>query len=119
MNNPVNYEIAKLLTLTDFNQKSTNKGYVIDTKQLSFDYGIDYINRKAIAAPTIAEVVMWLYETHDIWIQVSDWTNQPIDREIWKRAFQWFINGEADGRPFKSPAETYEAAIKHVLLSLD
>lgn len=67
-------------------------------------------------APTIAEVVTWLYEKHEIWISVNHWTNQPMDDEIWENCFQGFVDGDAmDARYYKTPTEAYESAIEYVL----
>ncbi len=116
MNTPVSFEIAKLLTHTDFNQKSVNKGYMIATGEESSDYTIDYINAKAIAAPTIADVVMWIYEKHGIWI---------ISKKV-NGLNKWFAqiynnnsNDLCDTNIINiSPTETYLAAIEHTLNNL-
>lgn len=65
-------------------------------------------------APTIAEVVMWLYEKHEFWITV-------------KQGFGWeyfiyetnvpYTEIDADGT-FNSPTEAYEAAIEYILKNL-
>lgn len=66
------------------------------------------------SAPTIAEVVMWLYENHDIWIVVDEYNNDEEGR--------WFYNwkslktqSEGMDSGFTSPTESYEAAIIYVL----
>lgn len=66
-------------------------------------------------APTIAEVVMWLYEKHGIWIQVF----------ILNKTFAWKLQDvntlvitclySQQDKGYKSPTEGYEAAIIHVL----
>lgn len=80
----------------------------------------DYYNRKGevyTSAPTIAEVVMWLYEKHNIWIWVEqeDTTNQ----------FQWFCRYENKGsckdyddKFYKTPTEVYLSAIEYTLNNL-
>jgi aromatic ring-cleaving dioxygenase len=71
------------------------------------------------SSPTIAQVVMWLYEKHGIWIQIHHWTKQPVnDDEILENAFQWFANGEADGKIFRTPTEAYLQAIEYTLKNL-
>ena len=120
MKTSVNFEIAKLLTHTDFNQKSVDEGYVISTGELSHDYPLDYMNGKAIAAPTIAEVVMWFYEKHGIWISIEQNTYEDkFDYLITQRNedSSWFVVGN-DEKIIKSPTEAYEAAIEYTLKHL-
>lgn len=74
--------------------------------------------------PTIADVVMWLYEEHGIWINVNItrygnfWCNIFLKEECndLDTKFNWeFINQLED---FSSPAEVYEAAIEYSLKKL-
>ena len=115
---PVSFPIAKLLTHTEFNQKSTERGYIIATGEESFDYAIDYMNRKAIAAPTIAELVMWLYEKHGIWIVPLPTPTKHFVFGIYniEKPYE-LVNGEMK-KSFNSPTEAYEAAIEHTLKNL-
>jgi hypothetical protein len=102
MNTPVSFEIAKLLK---------EKGF----DGIEIDYGLNQIlNLKP--APTIAEVVMWLYEKHGIWI--SPQPNEPyIDNDWCFTVFKDLKNnGSLEG--YNSPTEAYEAAINYVLLNL-
>ena len=116
MNTPVNFEIARLLTYTDFNQKSVNIGYNIATKELSFDYPLEYMNQKAIAAPTIAEVLMWLYNKYKLWISVSH-KRHPQGKHF---AYNIKQANEINTYLWKhnSPTEAYEAAIEYTLNNL-
>lgn len=66
MNTLVNFEIAKLLK---------EKGFTIFTYYEYSDLGkliqrSSCIQNRLCSAPTIAEVVMWLYEKHRVWISV-------------------------------------------------
>lgn len=71
------------------------------------------------SAPTVADVVMWLYKTHSIWVEVHGWTNQPVGEEIWKNCFQAFVNGDAmNVSIFKTPTEAYEAVIEYCVKNL-
>ena len=66
MTTPVSFEIAKLLK---------EKGFDIE-----IDYGLNQIlNLKS--APTIAEVVMWLYDTHklDIIVRYPDSDTNKVE----------------------------------------
>jgi hypothetical protein len=79
------------------------------------------------SAPTIAEVVMWLYETHGIWARVEchskeSWSTILINVEDGNYKVhpsyvsQKFI--EKNNRLFTSPTEAYEAAIEYCLTNL-
>lgn len=63
--------------------------------------------------PTIAEVVMWLYEKHGIWISAD------FDSKVWYQVItvskdcNRILQGDHD-----SPTEAYEAAIKYTLENL-
>lgn len=67
------------------------------------------------SAPTIAEVVMWLYEKHEIWISVEP----PFPRRIvlWEyyvhNANERISLGQNSG--YNAPIEAFEAAIKYTL----
>lgn len=120
LNKIVDFSTAKLLKEKGFDNESAH--YYNENGEMLFD--TDYPSLQPTKPhvyydnPTIADVVMWLYETHDIWIQVNNWKEQPVDNEVWNNAFQWFIEGEADGKPFKAPTEAYEAAIEYTLINL-
>lgn len=70
------------------------------------------------SAPTIADVVMWLYEKYDIWISVEP----PFPRRnvLW----EYYIQSAEDrslmhqNSGYDSPTEAYEAAIEYVLNNL-
>ena len=105
MNTHVNFETAKLLK---------EKGFDITTKE-SYIERLEY-SFLVRSAPTIAEVVMWLYETHKLWIEVN----------LGDYGFYWTITSKeinivAESKykiRINSPTEAYEAAIKHTLKHL-
>lgn len=84
-----------------------------------------------ITAPTIADVVMWLYEKHDVWISPipdSSSGHQLLMRKMSVHLFR-YRNGlnvqtetlrNIDGNIiyFLSPTEAYEAAIEYILNNL-
>lgn len=128
MNTPVIFEIAKLLKEKGFNKK-TDSAYV-DTTPFSENENdlVEYAfpqnhNEKEhrISAPTIAEVVMLLYEKHGIWIEVV-WDIE-INKEV-----KWYSGitkiGDSSelevfqSNPCHSPTEAYEAAIIYTLKNL-
>ena len=64
-------------------------------------------------APTIAEVVIWLYKKHEIWISVD------ITGDL--TMFWYTIKGKGiwyTGSNVNSPTEAYEAAIEYTLKEL-
>jgi hypothetical protein len=117
MNTPVSCPIAKLLREKGFDEPtfgfysySLNKydtySQLIRVNLLSDNY----------AAPTIAEVVMWLYEKHGIWISVKkDYHNGAL------LGFESMIDendGFIDCGTFDTLIEAYEAAFEYALNKL-
>lgn len=97
MNIPVSFEIAKLLKEKQIIFK-TDEYYSSETEVTSKSYN-EY------PAPTIAEVVMWLYEKHKFWTEVTTDING-------KFCFPWL-----EGK-YNSPTEAYSAAIEYTLKNL-
>lgn len=127
MTTTVKFELAKLLKEKGFKEGS-RKGY-LENGELGISHysGLcwnddeDYPTK--YAAPTIAEVVMWLYEKHGIWISVS--VNQKIERFIStvheNHLYKCSIYGQTNERPengWETPTESYEAAIEYCLTNL-
>lgn len=130
MNKEVNFEIAKLLKENGFEGTKSPLWYYKDgtlheTPTVGYE-GLKCWNTWDATqgvrwdAPTIAEVVMWLYEKHGIWISVT--LNQKMDRftsNIFKNySYVCSIDGLTDERPeygWDNPTEAYEFAIKHTL----
>lgn len=145
MNTPVSFELAKLLKEKGFdtptfyyyeneklvepyleNGSSTDTEFRVDLSDLK-----EYFNKwsKTVSAPTVVEVVMWLYEKHGIWISVEcdcyaelwfsklsvasekNWDNIDLRHEIISAAKK-FPNEH------NSPTEAYEAAIEYTLNNL-
>ena len=71
MNTPVSFEIAKLLKEKEFNIPQLyfyidgDISWKVDNTRCRNQIEGEY------AAPTIVEVVMWLYEKHGIWIEIT------------------------------------------------
>jgi hypothetical protein len=79
---------------------------------------------ETFSAPTIAEVVMWLYEKHGIWIKVN-WYNKNNNNIFWSYTVEKIAQypEPIDYTPqnstnTNSPIEAYEAAIKYTLNNL-
>lgn len=120
MTTPVKFELAKLLKEKEFSYagKSYYENEIWLTDTLArFPRGTLKMD-VCFPAPTIAEVVMWLYKKHDIWIEVRK-TN--FFKEI---RFQSYMNenplvGNLGGYISHSqPTEAYEAAIEYCLTNL-
>lgn len=123
MNTPVNFEIAMLLKEKGFDTIDCGGYYHICngyTKGYTHCYSdVNTQEENAILAPTIAEVVMWLYEKYEVWIVVN-FANKN----------QWYFDCNKvgfDGKDkklfqsnydFTSPTEAYEAAVKYTLENL-
>ena len=127
MNKSVNFEIAKLLKEKGFDipiqHTIADKNYVYDVYTQDFVKNIttniisnwnDEKYQEILSAPTIVEVVMWLYEKYGIWIYVKQGYN-----------WEWFIETISnkpeliynDGLE-NSLIEAYESAIKYTLENL-
>ena len=125
MNTPVNYKLAKLLKEKEFNEPCKLCVEEGDEMPLPFNCG-DTIHRNSLhqyySAPTISEVVMWLYEKHGLWTNVV-----YMGFEL---KYSWFIDivttsgshwdsyGEEGDICYNSPTEAYEAAIEYTLTKL-
>jgi len=128
MNTLVKFELAKLLKEKRFD-KPINSFYTDTGKLWKQRKQIPTANYNAYpknpnsklfykygySAPTIAKVVMWLYEKHGIWIAVT----QELG---YTTTFCYQIMGEhisATYKPyFKTPTKAYEAAIEFTLENL-
>ena len=128
MNTPVSFELAKLLKEKEYKDKNMLGTVRLSEPEFYDPNGIihnikdifeekDYKIEDCFNAPTIAEVVMWLYENHKNWIEVYMDDNATFGYLISKI--------EKDGRidypivrNFNSPTEAYLSAITHTLNNL-
>lgn len=119
MNTPVNLEIAKLLKEKGFNVKCR---YEFNNYHSTYDNPI--INRGntykgkepehiIYQAPTIGEVVMWLFDTHGIWIWVECYeSDSKFIPQIPNSNLEKVLGY------YNSPSEAYSAAIIYTLNNL-
>jgi hypothetical protein len=122
MTTPVIFELAKLLKERGFDLKPNRhlvrktskiglgKEFIIDRHLDYDDLYLEYVEKYI---PTIAEVVMWLYEKHGIWITSTHVRNR-FRYEIIKKDNMI----DYSSFDFNSPTEAYEAAIEHSLKNL-
>lgn len=120
MTTHVSFELAKLLKEKGFD-KIGKFYYPDDGNLLNKNKGSIRHIAYRIQAPTIAEVVMWLYEKHMVWISVSMENNEED-----KISFYYSITENVDSQTYfrirksnyNSPTEAYEAAIEYTLKNL-
>lgn len=126
MNTPVSFELAKLLKEKGFEERT--KSYTEDGKLVTISLTIRRFNLEKVyyPSPTIAEVVMWLYEKHGIWIEVRHIKTFNVNRFhviIWdyKDTSDYMTIHCDNGVGYEvwdSPTEAYEAAIEYTLNKL-
>ena len=115
MNTIVSFEIAKLLKEKGFKNTHCRCFYRNDV--------LVWINLHNVSsdstylAPTIADVVMWLYEKHKIYIWVAG--NKRANN---KKYFDYYFSisklNDKSSNFFNSPTEAYEKAIEYYLNKL-
>ena len=130
MNTPVSFELAKLLKEKEYKDKNMLGTVRLSEPEYYDPNGIihnikdifeekDYKIEDCFNAPTIAEVVMWLYEKHEIWIGVI--CDVGNDLLFTFKIYSTKIGEErciVNGNMYESPTEDYEAAIEYTLKNL-
>ena len=102
MNKPISYPLAKLLKEKGFDEPCPNL----------------YYQPERCKKPTIADVVMWLYEKHGIWLYCEiKGDNFYVKAKKIKSNWRRVVSGVVDNENilFNSPIEAYEAGIKYCL----
>lgn len=113
MNKEVSFPIAQLLKEKGFDEH-TESWYDKDGDGVYKDgegsYKFHLVGE--CYAPTIAEVVMWLYEKHGIWIWVEKYSTlfRPYAEEDGNERF-----GKWEGHKYTTPTEAYSSAIEYTL----
>lgn len=114
MNTPVRFVLAKLLKEKRYDEPCKLCVEDGDERPLPFNCG-NTIHRNSLhpyySAPTIAEVVMWLYEKHGVWISVYKYRDHAADNND---PFV-FRSNLTVYKEFKTPQAAYEAAIDYAL----
>ena len=101
LNESVNFHIAKLLK---------EKGFVFRQNE-TYHNPVSGFTKYEEVPPTIADVVMWFYEKHGIWISVHCTSGiKSFWYELRGVESIWFT-----GENHNSPEEAYEAAFTHLL----
>jgi len=121
---PVSLEIAKLLKEKGFDKvmKYHYPNLSIEKQEICLATNWNKFtdmsgNSQYYSAPTISEVIMWLYEKQGIWIEVQC---PDMPTELWSFNIHRFqkYGGYGDGGDFNSPTEAYQAAIEYTLNNL-
>jgi len=117
MNKEVSYPLSRLLKEKEFNEPC--KWYMKDGVTLSNSNETnDFLMPDYYSAPTISDVVMWIYEKHGIWIYIHQSTARLGFKVFIQRLS---ILGESDiqnDEKYEEPHEAYEAAITYILEKL-
>lgn len=121
MNTIVSFEIAKLLKEKGFNNKVSHYWNYNGEVLFSYKPKTDPINYTM--APAIAEVVMWLYDEHGVWIEgmhcgtFNDFTFKVsrLNKKNIKKEPHYMHDL---GKGFNSPTDAYRAAIEYALNNL-
>ena len=111
MNTPVSFSIAKLLKEKGFDKICQNLWHFNSSNCIKMP------NKNSenfgFSAPTIAEVVMWLYEKYGIWISVFKYKDHAADVND-----PWLFRNQFDRGEYLSPTEAYEVGIRYALDNL-
>lgn len=131
MNTPVNFEIATSLKEKGFDNLSEwayQSGKLVHDSRNKEHKNWNKEKHVDCTAPTISEVIMWLYEKHGIWIYplpIDDdmklWQARIIKGEPFNKlsnTLKIISHGEISYKSMYSPAEAYEAAIEYTLNNL-
>lgn len=122
MNKIVSFEIANLLEEKNIiipSKKVYDNGILKNKPSLGLSTLSDYGNR-FVTAPTITDVVMWLYDKHGFWI----YTKPILDNDgewIFKgyvKNLNNFKSKEHQTKLLQKPNESYESAIEYCLKNL-
>lgn len=128
MNTRVEFKVAKLLKEKGFDSKRcigyyTKDGefFYFDVDDISSSYNsrldnliVNSIDPLYCLAPTIAEIVTWLYEKHGIWISVFS----TDDIEMFSYKISCSKQGPFYSPNYNSPKEAYQEAISYTLKNL-
>jgi len=127
MNKLINFELAKMLKESGFDlmvnyyfadngREERHQPLYPQNYNGALEVGLKH------SRPTIAEVVMWLWEKHKIWIMVdlTGLTFYPRGRMIDENGKHWAGDFKIDGERINctNPHEAYEYAIKYCLTIL-
>lgn len=127
MTHPISFELAKLLKEKGFDipciqcyaeerliDKNTGGDIFTGIYRLCVK---SRFHKRYYLAPTISEVVCWIYSKYDIWISVLQMLHNG-ETVTWYASYYEQGIGEDIEVYYNSPTEAYEAAIKYALNNL-
>lgn len=137
MRTPVNFELAKALKEKGFDKRCSNfytnsrckmfgidehgRYYPIKNKAKTLwisGHAATLDSKHVYYAPTIAEVVMWLYEKYEIWIEVRFLQSfKTFYFELTNVNNLKGMTSKGENH-YNSPTEAYESAIEYTLKNL-
>lgn len=111
MNAPVSYPLAELAIQKGFDKECKEYWNLIEySTEWIVEHRINPDSVDFMYAPTIADVIMWLYEKHKIWISVDP----ENDTDTWFHTITHGKSVTAFGN-YSSLTEAYEKGIEHIL----
>lgn len=125
MNTPISFPIAELLKKEGFNRSGYLQDVWLGNK---YEWVGKGKNKKSISIPvfglgsssilpTIADVIMWLYEKYGIWIYTVKDYDMPKFNYAIQRPHIYSVLSHLHN-DFSSPKEAYETAIEYTLKNL-
>lgn len=116
MNTPVSFPLAKLAIQKGFDKECKEYWNLIEySSEWIVEHRINPDSVDFMYAPTISEVVMWLYEKHGIWIHPEICFD---GKSFVPKITKVVENHYPYDTQFNSPTEAYSAAIEYCLTKL-
>jgi hypothetical protein len=72
-------------------------------------------NIDGVSAPLYQQAFRWFREKYDLDKTIDNWTEQPMNGEIWDKVYQYYINGESYHPYFKTYKEAELACLKKLI----
>jgi hypothetical protein len=73
-----------------------------------------YVNDTA-SAPLYQQAFRWFREKYDLDKVIDNWAEQSVNGEIWGKAYQYYINGEAYTSYYKTYEESELECLKKLI----
>ena len=113
------YELALALKELDFDEPCFNY-YDGDKNKNSINLGNGYVTKYMVSdnftiAPTFSQAFRFFREKYKLDKTIDSWTEQPMDGEIWDKAYQYYINGESYHPYFKTYEEVEFECLKKLI----
>jgi len=124
MNTPVSFKLAKLLKekgfdLHTFTYYRNSETFIHSSAPYECKYND---SKNSLSAPTIAQVLMWLYEKYKIWINSEMDYSYSSEKTYHFGKVRFFDENkfikEYPTKSYDAPIEAYEAAIEYTLTKL-